>query len=205
MLCCYLLINTFVLPLSAQKGEPETSQQISPEPKKIEPAKPKTTETPTLQTTFEGTMTIDLMDEIIKRLDKDAKPLKKGSWQFSIEKVKVIVVTDEKRDRMRILVPIRQASSLSSEELFRAMQANFDTALDSRYALAKGILWSTYIHPLRALHHKQFISAIGQTVNAAITYGTTYTSGVLTFGGGDSRGIIQRKLIENLLKKGQEI
>ncbi len=31
------------------------------------------------------------------------------------------------------------------------MQANFDTALDARYAIAKGALWSTFIHPLSDL------------------------------------------------------
>ena len=94
---------------------------------------------------------------------------------------------------------------MSPEELLRLSQANFDTALDARYAVAKGLLWATFIHPLSELHDKQFIAGIGQTVNAAKSYGTTYSSGLLSFGGGDSRGIIQRDLIDKLIKKGQEI
>ena len=42
-------------------------------------------------------------------------------------------------------------------------------------------------------------------MNLAATYGTTYTSGLLTYGGGDSNEIIRRDLIDKLLKKGTEI
>ncbi len=154
---------------------------------------------------IEGTMTIKRMDVIIKRLDKNVKSLRKGVWNFTIEKLPVIIVTDIKNNRMRILVPVRKANELSVEQLKRIMQANFDTTLDSRYAIAKNILWATYIHSLSTLHERQFISGIGQTVNTARTFGTTYSSGALVFQGGDSRGIIQRQLIEKLLKKGLPI
>ena len=86
----------------------------------------------------------------------------------------------------------------------RMMQANFDTALDARYAVAKGQLWAVFIHPLSPLKKDQLISSLGQTVNIARTYGTLYTGGALQFGGGDSPGI-QRQLIEELLEKGEEI
>ena len=106
---------------------------------------------------------------------------------------------------MRIMVAVRSAKDLTPEEMMRIMQANFDSALDSRYAVARDILWATFIHPLRTLHDKQFIAAIGQTVNLALTYGTSYSSGLLTFGGGDSNAILRRKLIDELLKKGTPI
>jgi len=38
------------------------------------------------------------------------------------------------------------------------MQANFDSALDARYAIAKGKLWSAFIHPLSELNEEQFFS-----------------------------------------------
>ena len=56
-----------------------------------------------------------------------------------------------------------------------------------------------------AFRFDEFLSGIGQAVNLARTFGTTFFSGALTFGGGDSRGIIQRELIDKLIKKGQEI
>lgn len=154
----------------------------------------------------EGSMTIVRMGEIITRLDDKAQKAANGAaWQFHVEEVPVVVVTDADNNRMRIMIALKQADKMTAEELLRLSQANFDTALDARYAIAKGVLWATYIHPLSTLHDKQFIEGIGQTVNAAKSYGTTYSSGLLSFGGGDSAGIIQRDLIDKLLKKGQEI
>lgn len=155
---------------------------------------------------LEGSMTIERMDTIIKRLDENATAASGGSaWQFHIETVPVVVITDIANNRMRIMIALKNATDMTPEELLRLSQANFDTALDARYAIAKGVLWATFIHPLSTLHDKQFIEGIGQTVNAAKSYGTTYSSGLLSFGGGDSRGIIQRDLIDQLVKKGQEI
>jgi len=101
------------------------------------------------------------------------------------------------------MVAIRKADTLTPEDLTRIMQANFDSALDARYAIAKDILWSTFIHPLSTLHDRQLIEAIGQTVNLARTYGSSYSSGLLLVGGGDSGAIQQRELIDQLLKQGQ--
>lgn len=153
----------------------------------------------------EGTMTLERMDEIIKRLDEKAKSTQLGFWQFEVEKRSIMIVADVKNDRMRILVPIGPVADVSEDLMKRLMQANFDTALDSRYAVAREIVWATYIHPLAALHDRQFVTAIGQTVNLAITFGTTFSSGLLSFGGGDSRGIIERQLIDGLLQKGLPI
>ena len=84
------------------------------------------------------------------------------------------------------------------------MQANFDSALDARYAIARGTLWSVFIHPLEALQKNELISGLGQVVNLAQSYGTLYSGGALQYGGGDS-GTLQRRLIDELLKKGEEI
>jgi hypothetical protein len=163
-------------------------------------------EAPKPKAAIEGSMTTKRMGDIIKRLDPEArKSANAAAWQFHVEKVPVVVVTDAGNNRMRIMIALKKADKISPEELLRLSQANFDTALDARYAIAQGLLWSTYIHPLSELHEKQFIAGIGQTVNAATSYGTTYSSGLLSFGGGDSSGIIQRDLIDKLIKKGQEI
>jgi hypothetical protein len=111
-----------------------------------------------------------------------------GHWQFDLEGFQTIVITDEEADRMRIIVPVAAMEEVDAERLQRMMQANFDSALDARYSIAKGILWSAYIHPLSMLSDDQFVDGLAQTVNLAATYGTTYSSGALVFGGGDSRG-----------------
>lgn len=148
-------------------------------------------------------MTLGRMMEILRALDPETE-VQGPMARLTIAETVVLVVSDPRADRMRVMVPVRPAEGLSAEDLQRMMQANFDTALDARYAIAKGVVWATYIHPLGALGKEQLISGIGQTVNLAQTYGTLFTSGGLTFGGGDSRDL-QRKLIEELQQKGQEI
>ncbi|MEM7509060.1 MAG: type III secretion system chaperone [Pseudomonadota bacterium] len=151
----------------------------------------------------EPPMTLDRLGEIVLGLDPQA--LAEGNaFQMTIEEVPVIIITDPSADRMRAMVPIRSIQGIAPEELSRMMQANFDTALDARYAIAQGRLWSTFIHPLSPLEKNQFISALGQVVNLARTYGSLYTGGALTFRGGDSEGI-HRALIDELLEKGDEI
>ncbi|MBQ4825893.1 hypothetical protein J4729_15225 [Leisingera sp. HS039] len=151
----------------------------------------------------EPPMTYERLGRILFALDENAQPAGTG-FQLTISGVPMLIVTDRTADRMRAMVPLRSAEGLTAEDMMRMMQANFDTALDARYAVAKGRLWAVFIHPLSSLEKDQLISSLGQTVNIARTYGTLYTGGALQFGGGDSPGI-QRQLIEELLEKGEEI
>ena len=151
-------------------------------------------------------MTTERLDELIGAIgDGITGGPETGIWEFTVVDTPVSVIADEANDRMRIVVPIAYAEEVPPEILFRALQANFDTALDSRYAIAQGVIWATFIHPLSPLTDEQFLSGTGQTVNLARTFGTTYNSGALTFGGGDSMGLIERDLIEELLRRGEEI
>ncbi len=151
----------------------------------------------------EPPMTLSRLGEIILALDPEAAT-DGVRFQFTVEDIPVLIVTDQRADRMRAMVPIRSADGVTAEEMERLLQANFDSALDARYAIAQGRLWSVFIHPLAALEKDEFISGIGQTVNLAITYGSLYTGGAMQFGGGDSNAI-QRDLIDGLLKKGAPI
>ncbi len=152
---------------------------------------------------LEEPMTLLRLGDIISTLDPEAQ-FSGTSVRMVIEDIPILIVTDPTADRMRAMVPIRGTQDVTAEELMRVMQANFDTALDARYAVANDTLWAVFIHPLRPLEKNEFISAIGQTINLASTYGTLYTGGALSFGGGDSVPQ-QRQLIDKLLKKGEEI
>jgi len=152
----------------------------------------------------DASMNNQRLDELIRHLDSNAEG-KLGYWTFTIENVSVQVVTDENANRMRIVSPIIKAHNLDQDALHRLMQANFDTVLDARYAIANGILWSTFLHPLESLDDEGFLIGLGQTVNAVITYGSTYSSGLLSFQGGDSQTILRRDLIKKLKRKGKEI
>ncbi len=151
----------------------------------------------------EPPMTLSRMAEIVFALDD--KAVSQGNlFQLTIEEAPVLIITDPANDRMRAMVPIRSAEGLTEDELMRMMRANFDTALDARYAVAQGQVWAVFIHPLAALERDQFILGLGQTVNVAKTYGSLYTGGAMQFGGGDSLPL-QRQLIDRLLERGQDI
>src|SRR5210317_1701687 len=98
----------------------------------------------------ETAMTLERMHQIIGALDEDATQ-RGPTISFTIADIPVIVIADPVADRMRAMVPIRAADGLDAEELMRLMQANFDTALDARYAVAQGRLWGVFIHPLSPL------------------------------------------------------
>ena len=127
------------------------------------------------------------LDRLIRQIDGiegeiEGQP---GFWRFVFQGYQIYIITDERADRMRIMAPIAAAKEMEREALYRVLQANFDTALDSRYAIAQDALWSAFIHPLAALDAAAFYAGFAQTVTLAATYGTTYSSSGLQFGGGD--------------------
>jgi hypothetical protein len=148
-------------------------------------------------------MTLPRMAQIVQALDPEAR-LSGGGFSLTIDDIPVLIVTDVGANRMRAMVPIRSADTMTPDEVRRVMQANFDSALDARYAIAGDRLWGVFLHPFKELERDQLISGIAQTVNVAKTYGTLYSSGAGQFGAGDS-GALQRELIEDLLERGQDI
>jgi len=106
-----------------------------------------------------------------------------GRWQLLFKEVPMMVVTAPDADRMRIIAPITDASTLDEALLLDCMTANFHSALDVKYAISDGVLWSAYIHPLSPLTDEQVASALSQVYSAVVTYGTTFSSTELIFGG----------------------
>jgi len=153
---------------------------------------------------FADKMSNKRLDILIKRIDKNAEG-ELGYWSLKIDNQKILVITDEGADRMRIISPVINSEKLDLKQLTRIMQANFDSALDARYAIAKGVLWSAFIHPLSPLSDEEFIVGLGQVTNLISSFGGSYSSGLLTYRGGDSEGLRKRELIDELLKKGLAI
>ncbi len=150
-------------------------------------------------TAAQPAMNNERLEALLLRIDENAEG-RPGYWRATVDGRAVVVISDQNADRMRIISPIAEAENVDPKLLFRMLQANFDTALDARYSIAKGVLWSLYLHPMSSLSDQQFLSGIGQVVNLAASFGSTYSSGGLTFGGGDSN-----KLIQDLLDKGLSI
>ena len=61
----------------------------------------------------------------------------------------MLVLTDTTADRMRLMMPIRKFDPTKNREDLQlaliALHANFDRALDARYATQNGMLWSAFI------------------------------------------------------------
>ncbi len=151
----------------------------------------------------DGQMNNAKLRTLIDKVGEDVTG-RSGFWQFKLEGYSVLVITDENADRMRIISPITRTSALSETELMRITQANFDSTLDARYAVARDTLWSAFLHPLRSLTDTEFLSGLGQVVNLVATYGKSYSSGTLVFGGGDSEEL-NRERYEKILRKGRSI
>lgn len=106
-----------------------------------------------------------------------------GMWQFHIKSVPLISITDTQHNRMRIMSPIADSNTLNEGLLKASLVANFHTALDVKYAVSDGVLWSVFIHPLKELSEEQVKDAVSQVYYANINFGTTFTSTSLTFPG----------------------
>ena len=105
-----------------------------------------------------------------------------GFWHGQREDVAVYVVSDEEHDRMRIMAPIGDLRVTDSGFLSILLQANFDRALDAKYALRKKELWSVFMHPLSTLVPDDLGIYIDQVVHLVKNTGTTYASSDLIFG-----------------------
>ena len=109
-----------------------------------------------------------------------------GYWSFTVASRQVVVITDEAADRMRIMTPVVEDTELPAEQARTLLEANFDRALDARYAVSRGYVWSAFIHPLSALTEEEFVDGVRQVVTLAENYGTSYSSTNLVFQGGQN-------------------
>ena len=108
-----------------------------------------------------------------------------GFWRGERSGVPVYVLCDEDHNRVRIMAPIGELRNLDNEFLALLLRANFDRALDTRYALRSKELWSVFVHPLSTLISDDLGLYIDQVVKLVQNTGTTYASSELVFGVGD--------------------
>lgn len=144
------------------------------------------------------------LDGLLHKIADRVQKLRDGFWVVVVGRHRLLVITDQGNNRMRIMVPVRDSKKIPAKTLHRMMQANFDSTLDARYAIAQNKLWSVYIHPLAPLTPGELLSGIIQVINLHDSYGKTYSSGMLTFRGGDS-GALNRELYLKLKKRLQSI
>lgn len=103
-------------------------------------------------------------------------------WVFRAGRFPVLIQTQEEANRMRTVVFIADADQLNEDFLRIALEANYRSALDARYAISEGNLVAAFIQPFRELTLTQFILGLYQTINCAETCGSTFTGGTMIFG-----------------------
>jgi hypothetical protein len=104
-----------------------------------------------------------------------------GFWRGLREEVPVYVFSDDSHDRMRVMAPVGELRELGPEMLHILLQANYDRALDARYAMRGMELWSVAVHPLATLAPDDFATLIDQVVRLVKNTGSTYASTDLVF------------------------
>ena len=121
--------------------------------------------------------------ELLKLLSKLTGNVEgnKGAWKIVYKDVPMVVLTSPTHNRMRIVSPIGDGSDIELTEMRKLLESNFDRALDGRYALYNGNLWSVYLHPLSSLTEAELTSALKQVANLVKNYGSTYSSSHLRF------------------------
>jgi hypothetical protein len=104
-----------------------------------------------------------------------------GFWRGTRNEVPVFVFSDDEHDRMRLMAPIGVVEELDSELLHVLLQANYDRALDARYAMRNKELWAVVVHPLATLATDDLPSLFDQVVMLVKNTGTTFSSTELVF------------------------
>jgi len=133
--------------------------------------KPKAPTQPALRVDMTQSQMVEIVAELVGEYEGAPNNL-----QFVYNKVPMALISDQDNNRMRLLAPIISVDDLSDDFLQAAMVSNFHLALDARYA-------ATYIHPLKELTKDQLQSAIRQVSSLRSTFGSTFTSGELLYGG----------------------
>ena len=127
-------------------------------------------------------MTFVKLDKIIRNFSTTVQQ-GPNFWQFLDGDIQMMCIVDTTHDRMRVITPIIDTDELTEEHKEKIMAANFHSALDARYAANDGVLYSAFIHPLSPLREKELRAALKQVSVLARTFGTTYSSSELIFGG----------------------
>lgn len=105
-----------------------------------------------------------------------------GQWLFDYRGRTMAVLNSAQHDRMRIIAPITEVNALDAETLQKMLTANFHSALDGRYAIGNGVVYAAFLHPRSTLQAEDFRSALRQVGELVRTFGSTYSSGGLSFG-----------------------
>ncbi len=105
-----------------------------------------------------------------------------GAWTATYRGSRIVVHAVDHHGRMRIMAPIASAADLDRAGLEVLLGANYGRALDAKFAIADGVVWSLFNRALEGLDRITFLDGIEQVVTLKENYGGSYRSTDLTFG-----------------------
>lgn len=104
-----------------------------------------------------------------------------GHWEANVQvnsktEARFTCLTDARPgvDRMRFVIPIIKYGSKTKSVLQLLLKANFHSALDARYAMDQGYVWSVFIHPLSTLTPHQAKDGIQQVQTDQCSISSNY-------------------------------
>jgi hypothetical protein len=131
---------------------------------------------------FDGFMTAKILKEVIREQIPGLQKVGQH-WEGNVEggKFRFYCFIDETSDRVHMMIPIERIEKVKRSYLLRLLSANFNSALDSKYAFHEDIVWSVFLHPLHCLTPEFAVNAIAQVITLAKTTGTSFSSSNLRF------------------------
>jgi len=163
-----------------KRGDTKQFEEFAqPDAAPTQPERPETEQDSTASQS--GPMTLEKLTAIIQQVGNNVE-VQDGTVAFTFADAQLLAVVAEPANRMRLLAPVIAASELSEAQMAATLVSNYHLALDARYAVGDGVLYSAFIHPLKELTVEQLVSAIRQVANLRNTFGTTYSSGEMSFG-----------------------
>jgi hypothetical protein len=161
IVCAVLLITLCLPPALGVAGEPDAPEMREP---------------------MTQSRLARLVEDLAAEYEAVAGAGGEPAWiNFVYDGVPMACISDATADRMRITSPIGTVSETSARNLLLALEANFHSALDARYATSDGVVHAVFVHPLSSLTPPELESAVRQVATAARTFGTAFTSGELVF------------------------
>ncbi|BAY10460.1 hypothetical protein [Calothrix sp. NIES-2098] len=87
-----------------------------------------------------------------------------GSWQVETSTFRLLVLLDDDRTWLRLLLPIVPIEAAQAF-LEQFLEANFDETQEVRYALYEGLMWGVFQHKISTLVSADLSNAIARLIS----------------------------------------
>lgn len=106
----------------------------------------------------------EIDSKLVELFGSDVQAASPKSWQVETPNFRLLVLLSDDQSWLRILIPITSTQE-AEPFLVQLLEANFDTSLETRYALYQSFLWGVFQHSLASLVVEDFTVAIARLVS----------------------------------------